>query len=155
MKAVFVSFLFQSLLLCFPLKDEGTVYTERSFATCRHLLFYSGSSRFSGGIIFSQGDNNFLPHPSRSSGSTVPPTHSDRGTEEMLPMGRILSCSHPVTTDTDTKGGARLIRTHSGVANSQADPQTVESSGKLKETAGLLLRQIQHLSDFVTMGTAL
>lgn len=38
---------------------------------------------------------------------------------------------------------------------SQADPQPVKSSLKLKETAGLLLMQIQHLSDFVTMGTGL
>lgn len=38
---------------------------------------------------------------------------------------------------------------------SQADPQPLESSQKLNKTAGLLLMQIQHLGDFVTMGTEL
>lgn len=38
---------------------------------------------------------------------------------------------------------------------SQAELQPVEGAPRLKETAGLLFTQIQHLGDSVTMGTGL
>lgn len=65
--------------------------------------------------------------------------------------GRTLSCLCPVTTDSDGTEGATLIRTLSRVAGLQP----VEGAPELKETAGFLFMQIQHLGESVTMGTGL
>ena len=113
------SFCFRASSYVFLWRTKVQCMPEGSSATYRYLSFYSEFNRFREAMVFSQKDDNklfyILP------GALFPPLRTY--TQWLRHWG-------PVTTDTDITGGARLIRTHSGVAN---EPGWSSACGKLPE----------------------